>query len=227
MKAALLLTVLALSITAFRASALTVIEKERVSFSVDEKKIKIVEKLVRKTDSGTSCNCHGHLNFIEIDGVRVGTFDEIKGDFNLNEGSDKDSDRESEKKCSSKESEKESEKKSSDKDSDKESDKKMSNEESDKDSKKGSEKEAAKGHMKITFDWTKMNLFREWIQAVATGTGQRKSISVIFHNDAGEEMRMNFFECWPTKWTGPALNAKNSGHASEELEITFEKIQVK
>jgi phage tail-like protein len=56
----------------------------------------------------------------------------------------------------------------------------------------------------------------------------RKSISVIFHNDAGEEAgRYNFFEAWPCRWKAPSLNARNSGHATEAIEIVFERIEMK
>lgn len=53
-------------------------------------------------------------------------------------------------------------------------------------------------------------------------------MSVIFHNDAGEEsLRYNFYECWPCRWKGPALNARNSGHATERLEISWETMEFK
>jgi len=57
---------------------------------------------------------------------------------------------------------------------------------------------------------------------------ERKSISVIFHNDAGEEAgRMNLFNCWPGGYKGPALNAKSSAHATEKIEISFETMEWK
>ena len=38
---------------------------------------------------------------------------------------------------------------------------------------------------------------------------------------------MNFYHCWPSKWVGPALNARNSAHATEKLEIVFETMEMK
>ena len=85
------------------------------------------------------------------------------------------------------------------------------------------------GKMVVTKDWSNTSEWYKWRQAVMNGKTDRKSISVIFHNDAGEEVgrRMNFFECWPTRWKGPALNARNSGHATEKLEISWETMELK
>lgn len=33
--------------------------------------------------------------------------------------------------------------------------------------------------------------------------------------------------CWPLKWTGPALNARNSAHASEVVEVSYETFELK
>jgi phage tail-like protein len=50
----------------------------------------------------------------------------------------------------------------------------------------------------------------------------------VLLNDAGEEaMRYNLFECWPKKYHGPSLNARNSAHATEALEIAFETMEMK
>lgn len=70
--------------------------------------------------------------------------------------------------------------------------------------------------------------WQNWYEQTQTGQGVRKSMSVIFHNDAGEEAgRMNFFECWPTKWKGPDLNAESNDEAIEEIELTSEGIELK
>lgn len=56
----------------------------------------------------------------------------------------------------------------------------------------------------------------------------RKSISVIFHSDAGAELaRVNFSDCIPVKWTAPMLNAKNSGHATEKLSVRCTQISLR
>jgi phage tail-like protein len=83
------------------------------------------------------------------------------------------------------------------------------------------------GNLKITRDWSATKEFLQWYEAQLNNTATRKSVSIVFVNDAGEEKRINLFECYPTKWTGPALNAKNSGHASETIEILYERFEVK
>ena len=81
------------------------------------------------------------------------------------------------------------------------------------------------GKIMISRDWSNTSEFRTWRKAVLDGKAERKSVSVIFHNDAGEEAgRMNFFECWPSKLLFSdanmlQLNSRNSGHASEKVEF--------
>lgn len=84
------------------------------------------------------------------------------------------------------------------------------------------------GKMVVTKDWSNTPEWFNWRKAVKEGKVDRKSISVIFHNDAGEEAgRMNFYHAWPAKWEGPNLNAKNSGHAQEKLTISWETCELK
>ncbi len=80
----------------------------------------------------------------------------------------------------------------------------------------------------ISRDWSNTQEWYSWRKAVLDGKVDRRSISVIFHNDAGQEAgRANFFECWPCKWSGPSLNARSSGHATEKLEISWETMELK
>jgi phage tail-like protein len=84
------------------------------------------------------------------------------------------------------------------------------------------------GKMTCAKDWSNTSEWYKWRKAVLDGKVDRRSISVIFHNDAGEEAgRMNFYNCWPSKWNGPALNARSSGHAGEKLEISWETMELK
>jgi T4-like virus tail tube protein gp19 len=81
-----------------------------------------------------------------------------------------------------------------------------------------------KGAFTMAKDWSNTPEWIDWHQSAAKGKVDRRSISVIFHNDAGEEAgRLNFYNCWPTKWSGPSLNARNSGHAVEKLTVNFEE----
>jgi phage tail-like protein len=84
------------------------------------------------------------------------------------------------------------------------------------------------GTIKITRDFSATKEFYSWRKSVLDGKVDRKSISVVLLNDAGEEaMRYNLYECWPKKYHGPALNARNSAHATEALEIAFETFEMK
>lgn len=63
----------------------------------------------------------------------------------------------------------------------------------------------------------------KWRKAAADGKVERRNGSIILLDDAGEEqLRWNFREAWPTKWTGPSFNATGSEVAIESLEICHE-----
>lgn len=64
------------------------------------------------------------------------------------------------------------------------------------------------GKVRVTKDWSNTHEFYNWRKAVMNGKVERKSISIIFHNDAGEADRINLFTCWPRKFVGPGLNAR-------------------
>jgi phage tail-like protein len=84
------------------------------------------------------------------------------------------------------------------------------------------------GKMTVTKDWSNTSEWYNWRKMVLDGKVDRKSISVIFHNDAGEEAgRVNLFNSWPGGYKGPSLNAKSSGHATEKIEISYETMEWK
>jgi phage tail-like protein len=65
----------------------------------------------------------------------------------------------------------------------------------------------------------------KWRATVVSGKTERKNGSIILRDDTGQEkIRWNFLNGWPSKWTGPALNATNSAVAIESLEITHEEL---
>ena len=67
----------------------------------------------------------------------------------------------------------------------------------------------------------------EWRKSVIEGKTQRQSGSIVLLNEAREEaLRWNFREGWPSKWEGPAFNAKNNEVAIETLEIAVEHIEL-
>jgi phage tail-like protein len=76
---------------------------------------------------------------------------------------------------------------------------------------------------RIKKDWSNTSEFFAWRKAVLDGKVDRRSISVVFHNDAGEEAgRYNFYNCWPSKWVGPSLNARSSCCGTERVTFVFE-----
>jgi len=84
------------------------------------------------------------------------------------------------------------------------------------------------GSITIKRDWTPNSLLFGWYQTVIGGKVDRKSISIIFHNDEGAEARrINLFECYPIKYQGPGLDSKNSGHATEKVTIRYETYELK
>ena len=84
------------------------------------------------------------------------------------------------------------------------------------------------GTIKITRDFSATKEFFTWRKSVVDGKVDRKSISIVLLNDAGEEaMRYNLYECWPKAYHGPSLNARNSAHATEALDVAFETFEMK
>jgi phage tail-like protein len=67
----------------------------------------------------------------------------------------------------------------------------------------------------------------QWRKTVVEGRAERRNGSIILSDEAGKDMlRINFFEGWPCKWEGPALNAKTSEVAIETLEIAHEGLEI-
>ncbi len=67
----------------------------------------------------------------------------------------------------------------------------------------------------------------QWRKSVVEGRAERKNGSIVLSDEAGKDMlRFNFFEGWPCKWEGPALNAKTSEVAIELLEIATEGLEI-
>jgi phage tail-like protein len=67
----------------------------------------------------------------------------------------------------------------------------------------------------------------EWRRQVIGGRTQRKSGTVQLLDEARQPaLKWNFREGWPSKWEGPALNAKNNEVAIESLEIAHEGLEL-
>jgi len=69
--------------------------------------------------------------------------------------------------------------------------------------------------------------FWNWIVEAMNGQVQRAEGSVVLLDENRQEvMRWNFRRGWPSKWTGPGLNAANNEIAMETLEICHEGLDI-
>lgn len=65
-----------------------------------------------------------------------------------------------------------------------------------------------------------------WRQTVINGRVERRNMSIVLMDDAGEErLRWNIRNCWPATWTGPSFNAQSGDVAIESLEIAHEGVE--
>lgn len=75
--------------------------------------------------------------------------------------------------------------------------------------------------------WTQDRSLWDWRKKVIDGKTQRAGGSIVLLDEARQEaLRWNFREGWPSKWEGPALNAKTSEVAIETLEIAHEGVEL-
>lgn len=64
-----------------------------------------------------------------------------------------------------------------------------------------------------------------WRKTVMEGKTLRKSGTITLLNEARQPaLTWEFSEGWPSKWAGPAMNAKNNDVAIEEFEICIETL---
>ena len=62
-----------------------------------------------------------------------------------------------------------------------------------------------------------------WVLAGMNGKVKRTEAAIVlFDENRTEVMRWNLKRVWPSKWTGPGLNAKNNEIAMESLELCHE-----
>lgn len=65
--------------------------------------------------------------------------------------------------------------------------------------------------------------FWNWRLKSMQGQVDRKNGSIVLLDDTGtEKLRWNFTNGWPTKWTGPSLNATGSEVGIESMDIAHE-----
>jgi phage tail-like protein len=64
-----------------------------------------------------------------------------------------------------------------------------------------------------------------WRKTVLDGKTQRKGGTITLLDEARKPALVwEFSEAWPSKWNGPALNAKNNDIAIEEMELAVERV---
>lgn len=64
-----------------------------------------------------------------------------------------------------------------------------------------------------------VNLF-QWYRDCQNGKIEKKSASIKFMNDAGENVAtLNLFGVWPIVWNGPALNSRSNSQAGNETVV--------
>jgi phage tail-like protein len=67
----------------------------------------------------------------------------------------------------------------------------------------------------------------EWWRAVSQGSPDRRNVAVILLDEQGQEVaRWVLRRAWPTKYSGPALNALGNEVAIETLELAHEGIEL-
>jgi len=82
-------------------------------------------------------------------------------------------------------------------------------------------------HGNITLKWGANGtaLFWNWILSAMQGQVQRANGSIkLLDENRVEVMRWNFTRAWPTKYTGPSLNAATNEVGIETLELAVEQV---
>ena len=75
--------------------------------------------------------------------------------------------------------------------------------------------------------WTRDRKLWDWRKKVIDGKTERQSGAIVLLDEARQPaLRWNFVQGWPSKWEGPALNAKTSEVAIETLEIAHEGLEL-
>ena len=89
----------------------------------------------------------------------------------------------------------------------------------------GEESTAEQRPHNISLKWgmTDDHSLLEWVNSI-DGKTERKNGSIVMNDamGAGEKVRWNFTNGWPTKWTGSSFNASADCVEIESLEIAHE-----
>ena len=104
--------------------------------------------------------------------------------------------------------------------------------------KAGSRQGKIQGHgsFKIAKDWSNTLEWSNWRKRILDGKVDRKTISFIFRDDAGAIIgRLILYNCYPIKHVLPnplpsplqSSNTDNSGHATEQITVSWETHEIK
>ncbi len=70
------------------------------------------------------------------------------------------------------------------------------------------------------------NELLDWMTATVNGSMTRRNLSVIILDPEGnEQVRYNFYEAWPSRWSLGKLDSLGTGPIVEELVIQYEKFE--
>jgi phage tail-like protein len=66
----------------------------------------------------------------------------------------------------------------------------------------------------------------DWRRAIVAGKDDRRPVTIQLLDGPGGNVAGSWqlVRAWPSRWSGPALNALESGIAYEELELTFDDV---
>lgn len=83
------------------------------------------------------------------------------------------------------------------------------------------------GNIKLIKGYVASDTLWRWCQQVCDGVVRRKSGSVVLLADDGmrEICRYNFFNAWPTRWSGFRMDGKGTDVMVEELELAVESVK--
>lgn len=71
------------------------------------------------------------------------------------------------------------------------------------------------------------DLFRWYLDMAYGKKVERRNISVVMFDEAGEELRRwNFLNAYPVRWVGPSLEAGSGSTAVETLELAHDGLQL-
>jgi phage tail-like protein len=66
----------------------------------------------------------------------------------------------------------------------------------------------------------------DWRRAIVAGKDDRRPVTIQLLDGPGGNVAGSWqlVDAWPSRWSGPVLNALESGIAYEELELTFDDV---